>query len=228
MKISLNPPVDAASGSLNKIVYSKNHFGPYQKKTYQPTGAKTPFQEDFQNFFKAQSSRWSLLQESERIQWNEFAKELTFTNFNSSPYHPTGKNTFVKCNCNLKLIGIFPIDTPGPIFSFNTPYDLNISWNPSGQFLLIDFFAESYTGPGLNAIYITDGLSPGTFYTNCQFRYLKYDAIGSHPSFNNSVEFTNRFGHPFHSSKKYFVKFICINAQNGLASPPVKSSIILP
>ena len=228
MKTSISPPWEKLSGTLDKVVYSNNAHGPYSKKYYKPTGTPTSFQEQFKSNFKSLSERWNIISESQRILWNNFAKELTYTNYNGRPTHPSGQNTFIKCNSNLNLIGQFPIDQPGAIFPFNCPYHLNISLGPGGNGIIIDFLTPSYTGSGVNAIYITDHLSPGIFYTKCEFRYIKYEAIISHPSSISNIEMTNRFGHPFHSAKKYFVKFVCIDSLTGLASVPVKSSYIFP
>jgi hypothetical protein len=227
MKVNFSFPITDLRGSDSKLIYSRNHYGPYTKKWFSPFTPPSTFSETQKNIFSYFSSKWSQLSDQNRIAWNEYAKLFTTKNFDDNNFHPTGKNTYVRCNCNLALIGFAPIDSPFPINNFPAALTLSLSIQHSPDLFSIDFTAFSYSGPGFILIYMTKGLTPGTFYVHSQWRLVKFSSITIHPVSVLFTEFFTRFSENPVSGKKYFCKLITIDSRTGIASLPSQSSIIM-
>jgi hypothetical protein len=226
MKAKLNPFVVDAAGNQQGYVYSKNHYGLYIKKWYQPTQIQSDETNLAHYNFKFYSQRWSAISDVNRIKWNELAKQIPAKCFDGSTRNKTGKNVFVSCNCNLNRIGVSQIDTPGRLQPFNSFYKLYLVFTHIPDKFRLYPTAVDTTGNVEALVFITSPLSLGTFYTHCQYKWIAHFPLAAPYYDILFTDYNVRFGYMPKNGKKYFVKVICIDKQSGLASEPVQTSVI--
>lgn len=119
--------VAEARGKEGGIVFSRNRGGAYIKVKVTPTNPQTLFQQIQRGALASISQAWRGLSQANRDSWKAFALQLPITNIFGDQTYLSGFGAFVKCNRNLRLLGLANISTPGAIPAFGQFTSLTIA-----------------------------------------------------------------------------------------------------
>lgn len=99
--------VTQVSGSVGGITGSRNKGGFYLKARSVPTNPATPSQVAARLRFQTHSAAWTnLLTEAQRVAWNDYAEQLSWTNPLGDAIQLSGQNVFVGSNSVLEQGGL--------------------------------------------------------------------------------------------------------------------------
>lgn len=75
MKITPSPLFGSASGKLGSLVFSRNAAGPFIRVKVTPVNHRSNAQVNHRQALSSASAMWCTLSESEKAQWNSYAKD---------------------------------------------------------------------------------------------------------------------------------------------------------
>lgn len=113
-----------ASGSIGGVVYSHNRGGLYQRARSIPVNPQTPAQSAARNAMSSASTIWStLLSESQRMAWEEYAANSPVTDVFGDPLLLSGQQMYIRCMTPRLRIG------EGAVFNGPTTFGLGAIQN---------------------------------------------------------------------------------------------------
>lgn len=123
-----------ASGSIGGLTASHNRGGQYFRARVIPTNPGTPKQEKVRILLALLADQWlNRLTLSQRVSWDNYAKEVPLINPLGDPVVVTGLNHYIRSNLGLMQVGPDSIDDAPAIFNLGefTGPSMNARVDPS-------------------------------------------------------------------------------------------------
>lgn len=111
------------SGSVGGLTYSHNKGGMYSRGRAIPTNPSTDVQITARADFSAASTRWNLLDESERQLWRDYAATQVHIDKLGATILWSGQQEFIASNSLLNALGQTLVDVP-PLVLTKPPFEL--------------------------------------------------------------------------------------------------------
>jgi hypothetical protein len=227
MKAKFGAIITDGRGKLGGKVFSKNHYGIYEKIKVTPTNPASPYSALIRANHKSIVLAWELLTDSDRYTWNAGTKNFPQKNTFGDTVYLSGFALFLKLNINRLLLNQSIINTC-PAITKNT----NIS-DASCEVREIDNTVMLTFSPPCPAdfnykVYASASLSPGISYSNKRFKLIAKLTSLDLSTFDLSTAYNTRFGNVGSLGKKVFFKIIPTEIATGHECEPfIFSTIIL-
>lgn len=227
MKAKFGAIITDGRGKLGGKVFSKNHYGIYEKIKVTPTNPASPYSALIRANHKSIVLAWELLTDSDRYTWNAGTKNFPQKNTFGDTVYLSGFALFLKLNINRLLLNQSIINTC-PTITKNT----NIS-SASCEVRNIDntvmlTFSPPCTAEFNYKIYASANLSPGISYSNKRFKLIAKLTSLDLSTFDLSTAYNTRFGSVGTTGQKVFFKIVPTEIATGHECEPfIFSTIIL-
>jgi hypothetical protein len=226
-KFKESPITPGNRGKLGGIVFSKNHYGPFNAMKASPPEYRTDLQRNTTGKFTSLLQDYSYrLSDEQYKSWRNFSMGFKRTDTSGNIYSLTPRDVFVSCNSNFREVGLpVTFDTPPKVppqsitsFRFETYIE-------NGQFGLNMYFNPAINKNTRIYIFATHYLRLSVFkYKDSWFRGIGY-VDGSFKSGDSLASlYKSRF--PANASPRYKIalRVKVISAISGIASPIVEES----
>ncbi|MDD5484218.1 MAG: hypothetical protein PHP98_11315 [Kiritimatiellae bacterium] len=91
--------IAAIRGSIGGVTYARNRYGSYMRQRTKPVDPASAYQLDVRSNLSALVERWStVLTQSQRDAWNNFAQQVSWINALGESIQLTGFNMFCRSN----------------------------------------------------------------------------------------------------------------------------------
>jgi hypothetical protein len=196
------------SGKVGNIAGQRGAAGQVARKRVKPRNPQTPDQARQRALQSAIASRWPSLDETERQQWNELAKDKTGSNRFGDRLKFSGMNLFTAANANARLVGgTANINTPPQVTPITPPFIESIS--ASGIITLTGTLPTGYRV----AAFASKPTSPGRNSAALSFIGY-YSTLGNDNTIDITGAYEDKFG-AWPSGKKVFVELALISPTTG-------------
>jgi len=128
LRATISPIFGEMRGKLGGNVFSRNKGGPYVRMHAIPTNPNSTRQQATRAWLATCAAQWkTVLGDTERGQWNEFAETHSVLNSLGQTIFLTGLDWFCKCNSRLLDAGGTPITEPTDLAVPEAPLTLGIA-----------------------------------------------------------------------------------------------------
>lgn len=219
MKTNFGAIVVAGIGKLGGQVFSRSNAGTVLKRKMSPVNRASQLQLNVRTRMSVISNAWRSLSESQRILWNAFANDRSYTNDFGLTVHLSGFGMFCKVNTNRASISLSMLLTP-PVETNLYQISQVSALSLSGDQIILITIAPTIPANVLIKIYASSSINPGISKFYGVYNLIGYiDASYPYP-IDISTMYLNKFKAIGAPGQKIFFKFIAIDQISGLESQP--------
>lgn len=183
-----------ASGSVAGVTYSRNRFGVYMRAKAVPVNPASTKQNIVRGRLGNLAQSWRALTNSQRLEWNTQAPNITLVNSLGQTYTPSGFNFYVGLNCVRVAAGLAV--ATGPLAQQTQAVITAFSFTAVGATGVVTLtFAPAIAASSFYLVRATAPQSPGTVYfARGKFKDLGFMATADVSPFALTALYAAAFG----------------------------------
>lgn len=228
MKVQYGAIIVDGRGKLGGHVGQRNTYGNFLRTKVTPVNKQSYSQQNHRSRVAELTRNWSVLTNSERNAWYDFAINNPVTDVFGNTMTLSGFNMYVKVNLNLINIGEERVTRPGLqpgiiqlIYNISLPPD---RWPSS---IIVFNWEGDIVATTKVAVFTTAPVSAGISSGGSAYRQIAILDSSATSPYSLTAQYKAKFGFVGFAGSKIFTKAIQIDIGSGLAySPLIASNIV--